>query len=178
MSMFGGVAEDFCLDGTGEVECQYLGGVHNSTHKSNPNPYPPPPPFSPPCEQRNSFHERAPQINEPIVVVMTSGEQLLPFGVFMDSVKKGGTAFSSTEYLNFLHLHKWPLSITFSLGWVSSSQKLKRSLRSYISMWEMKEFAVVQYFPVQEKTLSLTLSISLSLSLSRDFYFLPQFLRM
>ena len=90
--------EDFCL---GEVECQYLGGVHNSTHKSNPNP--PPSPFSPPREQRNSFHERASQINEPIVVVMTSGEQLLPFGVFMDSVKKAARPFLppniSTSYI-------------------------------------------------------------------------------
>ena len=73
---------------TGEVECQYLGGVlNNSTHKSNPNPSPPSF-FSSSREQRNSFHERAPQINEPIVLVMTSGDQLLPFGVFMDSVKK------------------------------------------------------------------------------------------
>ena len=82
---------------TGEVECQYLGGVlNNSTHKSNPNPSPPSF-FSSSREQRNSFHERAPQINEPIVVVMTSGEQLLPFRVFMDSVKK---AFSSPNIRN------------------------------------------------------------------------------
>ena len=69
-----------------------------------PNPSPPTPPFSPPAprEQRNSFHERAPQINEPIVVVMTSGEQLLPFRVFMDSVKKAGPFLPpniSTSYI-------------------------------------------------------------------------------
>lgn len=42
---------------TGEVECQYLGGVHNSTHKSNPQLVP----------SHSTFFSSCPPVNKEIV---------------------------------------------------------------------------------------------------------------